>query len=350
MARHLLSLALAIPLTVSQHSITATKPDSNITDLGSLSRNASQAFGINNDPATVDVVGYSATASGVPHGFFWTTPGPMVDLGALDGCESFAWDINNHRQIAGRSTDASRHRWAVVWTSVDGRWTLEKLPTLRAGDSAEAFGINNGIGGDPATVAIVGVSAGRAAMWMHSAKGWTVRDLGTLPEDTVGFPKDINDHGDVVGASVNTSTGLSTPVLWTSTGIVRLPPLLPGSDTSAWAIGNSGDVAGISTASDGNRHAVRWRSATGWRIEDLGTLGGCCSEGVGINGLGDVVGYSHVGQGRYASQHAFLANPLMTDLGSLQGSSAAWDANDFGVVVGGGDVGGTSHALLWRVP
>jgi hypothetical protein len=72
MARHLLSVAaLAMLLMASPHSITATKPDSNITDLGSLSRNASQAFGINNDPATVDVVGYSVTASGVPRGFFW---------------------------------------------------------------------------------------------------------------------------------------------------------------------------------------------------------------------------------------------------------------------------------------
>jgi hypothetical protein len=30
--------------------------------------------------------------------------------------------------------------------------------------------------------------------------------------------------------------------------MVRLPPLLPGSDTSAWTIGNRGDVAGISAA------------------------------------------------------------------------------------------------------
>jgi probable HAF family extracellular repeat protein len=351
MARQFLSVAALAMLVIGpQHSITA-KPTSNIIDLGSLSRGQSSASGINNDAAQIEVVGFSMTAKGVVHGFFWTTPGPMVDLGGLEGCESFARDINNHRQIAGVSTDRSSVRWAVVWTNVDTRWNLEKLPTLIGRGFDDALGINNGIGGDPATVDVVGVSYNRAVAWAKSATGWTVRDLGTLPGDMHSHASDVNDHGDIVGASSNSATGVVNAVLWTSVGVMRLPPLAPDSYTTADAISNGGDVVGTSTDAYGNRHAVRWRNATGWRIEDLGTLGGCCSSGHGVNTLGDVVGMTNFSEQPYGSQHAFLVNSMgMSDLGSIQGSSRAWDVNDFGTVVGEGDVGRTSHALLWRVP
>ena len=52
--------------------------------------------------------------------FFWTAPAPMVGLGGLDGCDSYASDINNHREIAGGSADGRRRRWAVVWSKVGG--------------------------------------------------------------------------------------------------------------------------------------------------------------------------------------------------------------------------------------
>jgi hypothetical protein len=79
-----------------------------------------------------------------------------------------------------------------------------------------------------------------------------------------------------------------------------------------------------------------------WTIEDFGTLGGCCSEGYGINSVGDVVGVS--------GQHAFLASSLsIADLGPLRGQSWARDLNDFGLVVGGSG-SGKLHAVLWNLP
>jgi probable HAF family extracellular repeat protein len=113
------------------------------------------------------------------------------------------------------------------------------------------------------------------------------------------------------------------------------------------AINEAGDVAGFSTAASGNHRAVRWRAATNWAIEDLGTLGGCCSAGLGINSFGDVVGFSNSGR-RSNVQHAFLANPSgMTALGSLRGESGARALNDFGSAVGFS--GSRLHAVLWRL-
>jgi probable HAF family extracellular repeat protein len=114
-------------------------------------------------------------------------------------------------------------------------------------------------------------------------------------------------------------------------------------------LNNNGDVAGLSTDASSNRHAVRWRAVTNWSIEDLGTLGGCCSEGYGINSLGDVVGVSNMSQRRSGLQHAFLAtSSAMMDLGTLRGKSWARAVNDFGSAVGGSG-SATLHAVLWKL-
>jgi probable HAF family extracellular repeat protein len=355
MARQLLLIAaLVAALIMPQHSVTAAKPGSNITDLGTLGGVHSVAFGINNDADVVHVVGWSHTASDVAHAFVWTAPGPMIDLGTLGGSFSQALDVNNHGQIAGYSTDAFNQRWPVVWTNTAGTWTIENLGGVRGTCCPSASGINNGTAGDPATVAVVGggrVSSdeSHAVVWTKSAAGWSVQDLGTLPGDTASLAHDVNDRGEIVGSS-GSVTGVTSGFLWTAaTGMFRLSSL--GGDTSALAIGNNGDVAGGSTDTFGNQHAVRWRAATNWTIEDLGTLGGCCSAGLGINSFGDVVGFSNVSRRGSGVQHAFLASStgLMTDLGALRGQSAARDLNDFGVAVRGSG-SGRMHAVLWRLP
>jgi probable HAF family extracellular repeat protein len=359
-----LSLIVALVAAVlmpQQQYVTAAKPgNSNILDLGTLGGSYSAAFGVNNDAAVVQVVGWSWTAGNdAVHAFVWSAPaGPMIDLGTLGGGSSQALDINNHGQTAGFSHDALNQRWAVVWTNTGGTWTVENLGVFTGASCppsdflcSQAFGINNGIAGDPATVAVVGNSRVspdefHAVMWTKSPTGWTVQDLGTLPGGTGSLAHDVNDHGQIVGVS-GSATGV-TAFVWTpTTGMLPLSSL--GGETYALAIGNNGDVAGLSTDSSGNRHAVRWRSATNWTIEDLGTLGGCCSEGYGINSSGDVVGVSNIGRRRSSSQHAFLANSSgITDLGALQGTSAARDLNDFGIVVG--ETGSRLHAALWTLP
>jgi probable HAF family extracellular repeat protein len=181
-------------------------------------------------------------------------------------------------------------------------------------------------------------------------------DLGSFGGGN-SYALDINDHGQIAGTSEDASGGQWAAVwrlsgsTWPieNLGTARRLPGLGGGTTYALAVNNSGDVAGFSTDPSGTRHAVRWRASDGWTVEDLGTLGGCCSEGYGINSFGDVVGVSNLGK-RSGTQHGFLARPdaLMADL-AAQGQSAARDLNDFGAVVGGGGGRGV-HAVLWRGP
>jgi probable HAF family extracellular repeat protein len=64
--------------------MSAAKP-SNVVDLGHLGGGFSDAFGINNDASSIQVVGRSTRSDGFTHAFFWTAPRPMVDLRTFGG-------------------------------------------------------------------------------------------------------------------------------------------------------------------------------------------------------------------------------------------------------------------------
>jgi len=61
------------------------------------------------------------------------------------------------------------------------------------------------------------------------------------------------------------------------------------------AINSVGQVAGSSQTPNGYIHAFR---ASDGIFEDLGTLGGAVSYAYGLNGFGDVVGSSYIGDHR----------------------------------------------------
>ena len=130
--------------------------------------------------------------------------------------------------------------------------------------------------------------------------------------------------------------------------MVALPGL--GGNTSAAAIANNGDIAGTSIDAAGNSHAVRWRAIDD-AIEDLGTLGGCCSAGSGINTAGTVVGWSDVSSAvtRVISVPFSLTREhAMTEPGGPRGQSAARALNDFGTIAGT-IFSGQTHAVIWKL-
>lgn len=85
-----------------------------------------------------------------------------------------------------------------------------------------------------------------------------------------------------------------------------------------------------------------------YTITGLGTLGGCCSSGTGINDFGQVVGHSTLAGG--ASRAFLWQDAVMTNLGTLPGyslGSSASAINASSQVVGTSQSSVSIRAVLW---
>ena len=285
------------------------------TDLGTLGGASSTACGIN---ASGQVVGASATSTGVSHAFLYSG-GNMIDLGTLSGdSDSWAFSINDAGQVVGTSG-----------SDADFEGTAGPEPSCE-------------LGPEPSP-------PGYAFLY---GSGSMIYFLSAVPGISGSYAFGINDTGQIVGYEYNYSipqTSPDFPFLYTA-GTVADLGALPGASAStypgypySWAtsINNSGQVAGISAGLN-YEHGFLY---TGGGMIDLGTLpGGGGSEAFAINNNGQVVGFSYTsGNG---NPHAFLyGGGAMTDLGTLPDNftSAGLGINDAGQVVGGGD----QHAFLY---
>jgi len=263
----------------------------------------------------------------VVHAFKWQN-GALTDLGTLQGVDS---DL---------SSDAN-------WIN-DRGWI--------AGSS-----FTGGI--DPLT----GFAGNHAVLW----KSGEIIDLGTLGED-FSLATALNNRGQVVGLSLN---GVSDPAptffsapssetrafLWED-GVMQDLGTLGGLDAQAFAINESGKVAGVSSTNTTPNattgiptvHPFLWE---GGRMIDLGSLGGTNSAVDGpaivLNNRGQVAGTSTL-EGDATYHPFFWSNGVMTDVRTLGGDTGfvTW-MNDAGAIVGTADLPGESgsqshHAFLWR--
>ena len=117
-----------------------------------------------------------------------------------------------------------------------------------------------------------------------------------------------------------------------------------------WGINSSGQVAGYSSLPNiAGQHTVRW---TGTTAEDLGSLGGTNSYGLGINRFGTVVGSSALANG--GGDAFYTVGNAMIDLNSLLPAGSNWQLtganaiNDDGWITGAGTINGQTHAYLLR--
>ncbi|WP_052744866.1 HAF repeat-containing protein [Micromonospora sp. HK10] len=164
--------------------------------------------------------------------------------------------------------------------------------------------------------------AARPCLWWQGRP----RDLGTLDERGTGTALAVNDLGEVVGENETYIRGGETRAFIWRRGV--LTDLGGTGNRIAVGINNHGQVIGVHDTGAGQRGFL-WQRGV---LTDLGTLGGADSVPADLNEHGQIVGTSTTADG---SRHAFLwQDGRMTDLGPPSGDSGAVAINDRGQVVG----------------
>lgn len=313
------SLAVAVP-GVALPAVVATAAPANaaagytVTNLGSLGAGGTVAAGIN---ATGEVTGYSTLSAEVPtpvcpppynnkpstckehpwHAFAYGN-GQMTDVGTVGGGNfSTASAINASGWVAGSSSTKNGGGDAFVWNG-------QKMTDL--GQRAPLSGNDSGANG-------------------------------------------INDSGEAVGQYAASGSGRDHAFSYGNGTVTGLPePRFAGDDGCvAFAINNSGQIAGSCDDTSGNQHLMLWDNGT---FTDLGIVATASTyypfvEAVSINASGQIAGWAFDGG---VTDGFLYSNGTITSLGSF----AATSINDNGVMVGGPDIdrGGTITNLNTLVP
>ena len=205
-----------------------------------------------------------------------------------------------------------------------------------------------------AVSAVAPALASRAApstLQMAATPRYAITELGGS-----GEARAINRAGQVAGWSSLDSSGAYVGMhaaLWTSGGLPADLGTLPGYDSSdALGLNDVGQVVGYSTSNTMPRVGA-FLGTPGGGMTDLGTLGGDFSYAHDVSNAGQVVGASRTAGGSY---RAFLwtAGEGMADLGALPGDtdSYAHAISEAGQVVGyslayaGSEL--SQRAFIWK--
>jgi probable HAF family extracellular repeat protein len=301
------------------------------------------------------------------HAVLWDH-GQVTDLGTLPegGYSSGSWaaTVNNHGEVAGQAYNTipdsnsmfgyGYQSRAFLWDKQTG---MRDLGTLSGGTDAMAGLINErgqvvGWSFNSSNPNLDNLCLGLAlttGSFIWDKKNG-MRDLGGLGGTSCTLAHDLNSRGQVVGGS-DVPGEFQHPFVWdAATGMTDLGTP-DGGYGVAGAINEHGDVTGLGS-NGGALDAILWQKSGGkWRMIDLGTFAGC-AQGTSVNVSGQVVG-SDMCAG--SDGLAFLSETggPMVDLNTLvlPGSglqlSEAHQINDRGeIAVGALDVNGNNHSVL----
>ncbi|WP_426174801.1 PEP-CTERM sorting domain-containing protein [Massilia sp. TWR1-2-2] len=245
-----------------------------------------------------------------------------------------AVNINNAGQVVGTFNNA-----AAIWSTTATR----DLSALAPGSFGTAINSRGHIGlgweGDG---------------YLYSPDA--LRNIGRLGIWDFNYVSALNDAGQAAGNAFYGPGERARGFIY-SDGIVRIIPTLGGDWSSASAINNQGQVAGIATIDSTDfinptRTAIVFRDG---QLRDLGGLGGLISEAYDINEAGQVVGMAETTPDVKSGEgHAFLFDGgVMADLGFLGNGirASALGLNNGGIVVGASewnfDLPFDSHGFLY---
>ena len=195
--------------------------------------------------------------------------------------------------------------------------------------------------------AIVALTAGSSTTQQvfGQTNAYLVTDLSS--EDASNVPSKLNNLGDIAGRAASAAEGGIRATIWNHSDLKskRLGALLGGDYSSACAINDAGEVAGVSNIREALLPFI-WTPTTGLRRVQL-LPGDNCGEANGINKYGHVVGYSSGKTGTKA--FLWTRTTAVRNLGVLPGGnySRARDLNDSDEVVGTSASSAGERAVLW---
>lgn len=174
-----------------------------------------------------------------------------------------AYDINDSHHVVGTIQYADRlatyyRGSAFFWSEAGGGSQPQLLPNLPGTAVSAAFDINEA--GDVVGASGSGLSGEYVAealpvIWQSTGGGWTVRQL-----EASGLARGLNDHGEAVGyRAAYPDVWNEEPVHWSTAGGATALPIPSGYEKAhATRINNDGDIAGMATTPAGVQWAVLW--------------------------------------------------------------------------------------------
>jgi probable HAF family extracellular repeat protein len=253
-------------------------------------------------------------------------PGPryaLLDLGALGGSYSVAFDINRTGHVVG-GADGPRVETPFHHAF---RFSNGAMQDLGPGGAAPRDSQAAAINASGAAVGWFYDSSFERHIFLHDDGGGfrDVSPAGVADAEAL----DINDSGRIVG--VNNVTG---EAIHYDGGTWSTLALTSGATTGrAEAINNNGQIAGSMRMPDGWSHAFRHEGGV---TEDLGTLpNGKSSFAYAINDVGQVVGQADTGPPSFEQKPVLYEDGAWRDLGNPAGSlfTRPWDIDNCGRIV-----------------